>query len=69
MSTAATVSAMQLRQSIGALLNRVQYGGERIVVARQGKPVAALVGWPELQRISAWRKSTSWPWWPRPSNC
>ena len=51
MSTAAAVSAMQLRQSIGALLNRVQYAGERIVVARQGKPVAALVGWPELQRI------------------
>ncbi len=51
MSTAVTVSAMQMRQSFGALRNRVQYAGERITVARQGKPVAALVSWEELQRL------------------
>ncbi len=51
MGTVATVSAMEMRQSFGALLNRVQYAGERITIARQGKPVAALVSWEELQRL------------------
>lgn len=51
MGTTATVSAMEMRQSFGALLNRVQYAGERITIARQGKPVAALISWEELQRL------------------
>jgi prevent-host-death family protein len=51
MSITTTVSAMEMRQSFGALLNRVQYAGERITIARQGKPVAALVSWAELQRL------------------
>lgn len=53
MSTTTTVSAMEMRQSFGALLNRVQYGGERITVERQGKPVATLISWEEMRRLEA----------------
>ncbi len=36
-------AAMEVRNNLGELLNDVQYRGDRIVIARAGKPVAALV--------------------------
>ncbi len=50
MSTA-TISAMNLREQIGDVLNRVRYAGERFIVERRGKPVAAIVSVDELEHL------------------
>lgn len=49
----ASVSAMQLRTSIGDILNRIQYRGERVMVERKGEPVAAIIGVADLRRLEA----------------
>ena len=49
----ASISAMQLRTSIGDVLNRIEYRGERVVVERKGTPVAAIIGVADLQRLEA----------------
>ena len=38
-----TLSIVEARNSLADAINRVSYGGERVVFARRGKPVAALV--------------------------
>jgi len=49
-----TISIAKARDNLADAVNRVNYGGERVILARRGKPVAALVS-PEdlsfLQRI------------------
>lgn len=49
----ATISAMQLRTSIGDVLNRIEYRGDRVVIERKGTPVAAIIGVPDLRRLEA----------------
>ena len=49
--TATTISAMDLRKSIGDILNRIQYSEERFIVERTGHPVAAIVSVEELERL------------------
>ena len=39
----ATLSIAEARNSFAEAINRVSYGGERVVFARRGTPVAALV--------------------------
>jgi prevent-host-death family protein len=48
-----SISAMQLRASIGDVLNRIQYLGERVVVERKGEPVAAIIGVADLRHLEA----------------
>ncbi len=50
------VSAVALRQNLGEMLNRVQYRNDSIVVSKDGKPVAALVGADLFARIRAMRE-------------
>jgi prevent-host-death family protein len=38
-----TLSIVEARNSLADAINRVSYGGERVVFARRGKPVAVLV--------------------------
>lgn len=38
-----TLSIVEARNHLADAINRVSYGGERVVFARRGKPVAALV--------------------------
>ena len=38
-----TLSIVEVRNHLADAINRVTYGGERVVFARRGKPVAALV--------------------------
>ena len=49
-----TLSIAEARNGLAEAINRVSYGGERVIFARRGKPVAALVS-PEdlalLQRM------------------
>jgi len=42
---------MNLRKQIGDILNRVCYAGDRFIVERRGKPVAAIVSVEELARL------------------
>ncbi len=49
-----TLSIAEARNNLAETINRVSYGGERVVFARRGKPVAALVSAEDLallQRI------------------
>jgi prevent-host-death family protein len=49
-----TLSIAEARNNLADAINRVSYGGERVVFARRGKPVAALVSAEDLgllQRI------------------
>ena len=49
-----TLSIADARNNLADAINRVSYGGERVVFARRGKPVAALVSAGDLallQRI------------------
>jgi prevent-host-death family protein len=47
------VSAVNFRQNLGEMLNQVQYQNDSIVVSKDGKPVAALVGADLFARIRA----------------
>jgi len=44
-----TLTFVQARNGLAEALNRVRYGGERILIARRGKPIAALVSAEELE--------------------
>ncbi len=49
-----TLSIAEARNNLADAINRVSYGGERVLFARRGKPVAALVSAEDLallQRI------------------
>lgn len=37
------VSVSEARETFAELVNRAAYGGERVLVARRGKPIAAIV--------------------------
>jgi prevent-host-death family protein len=45
------------RNQFSDVLRRAQYGGERVVVERRGKPVAAVVSTDDLRRLEALEES------------
>lgn len=45
------IPVTQARAEFAELINRVVYGGERVVVTRHGKPLIALVSAADLQRL------------------
>ena len=45
------IPVTQARAELADLINRVVYGGERVVVTRHGKPLAALVSAADLRRL------------------
>ncbi|NUR73312.1 MAG: type II toxin-antitoxin system Phd/YefM family antitoxin [Hamadaea sp.] len=47
------VPVTQARAEFADLVNRVVYGGERVVVTRHGKPLVALVSAADLARLEA----------------
>jgi prevent-host-death family protein len=49
------VSAVTFRQNLGEMLSQVQYRKDTIVVSKDGKPVAALVGAELFERIRTMR--------------
>lgn len=44
---------------LSALMARVGYGGERFVIERRGRPLAALVGVEDLERLEKERGATT----------
>ena len=47
------IPVTQARAELADLINRVVYGGERVVVTRHGKPLVALVSAADLERLAA----------------
>lgn len=53
-----TVSISQVKRDISELVNRVTYGGERIVLTSRGRPKAAIVSLADLEQLQARGTST-----------
>ena len=51
------VSIGQVKRDISELVNRVAYGGERIVLTSRGKPKAVLVSMADYERLLAQREA------------
>ncbi|MFF4170635.1 type II toxin-antitoxin system Phd/YefM family antitoxin [Streptomyces sp. NPDC001744] len=47
------IPVTQARAELADLINRVVYGGERVVVTRHGKPLVALVSAADLEELEA----------------
>ncbi|SDK19904.1 type II toxin-antitoxin system Phd/YefM family antitoxin [Streptomyces indicus] len=47
------IPVTQARAELADLINRVVYGGERVVVTRHGKPLVALVSAEDLAKLEA----------------
>lgn len=47
------IPVTQARAELADLINRVVYGGERVVVTRHGRPLVALVSAADLARLEA----------------
>ncbi|MEV5322156.1 type II toxin-antitoxin system Phd/YefM family antitoxin [Streptomyces sp. NPDC052687] len=45
------IPVTQARAELADMINRVVYGGERVVVTRHGKPLVALVSAADLRRL------------------
>ena len=60
------VSIGQIKRDISDLVNRVAYGGERIILTSRGKPKAAIVSMEDYRRLekeTATARVTSWKAW------
>lgn len=49
----ATMSVAEAKNRFSDVLRRAEYGGERVIVQRHGKPVAAIVSTEDLRRLEA----------------
>ena len=47
------IPVTQARAELAELINKVVYGGERVVVTRHGKPLVALVSAADLEQLEA----------------
>ena len=47
------LSASQVREKFAESLNRVIFGGERVILQRHGKAVAALISIQDLKRLES----------------
>jgi prevent-host-death family protein len=50
-----SINLTEAKQNLGEMVNRVAYGGERIMLLARGKPRAALVSVEDLQRLESLR--------------
>ena len=47
------VGVVEIRANLAEVINRVAYGGERIVLQRRNKPVVAVVSMEDLELLNA----------------
>jgi prevent-host-death family protein len=47
------ISASDARANFQEIINRVEYGGERILIQRHGKTAVAVIGLEDLKRLQA----------------
>ena len=55
------IRVTEAKAHLSALMARAGYGGERFVIERRGKPLAALVGVEDLERLESEREDDSRP--------
>ncbi|MFC7307989.1 type II toxin-antitoxin system Phd/YefM family antitoxin [Streptomyces monticola] len=55
------IPVTQARAELADLINRVVYGGERVVVTRHGKPLVALVSADDLRALEETRERPEEP--------
>lgn len=55
------IPVTQARAELAELINRVVYGGERVVVTRHGKPLVALVSAADLEQLEALQEAAEEP--------
>lgn len=48
-----TVSSEEVRDGLGELINRVAYGGERVMVTRRGKKIVGIITAEEMELLEA----------------
>ena len=53
MAYMATMTVAEAKNRFSDVLRRAEYGGERVIVERRGKPVAAIVSTDDLRRLEA----------------
>jgi prevent-host-death family protein len=58
-----TVSIGEVKRDISGLVNRVAYGGERILLTSRGKPKAALVSVEDYKRLLDQERGTERQQW------
>ena len=46
-----TVSSEEVRDGLGEIINRVAYGGERVMVTRRGKKIVGIITAEELELL------------------
>jgi len=51
------VGIAEARRELSAIINRVVYGGERIILASRGKPKAAIISIEDLRRLEEIEKT------------
>lgn len=54
----ATMTVAEAKNRFSDVLRRAEYGGERVIVERHGKPVAAIVSTEDLRRLEAAEDAT-----------
>ena len=59
----ATVPIGEVKRDISELVNRVAYGGERIVLTSRGKPKAVLISIEDYERLQAQGQSDAGRQW------
>ena len=55
------ISAAQAKAQLSALMAKVAYGGEHVVIERRGKPIAALVSVEDLERLEEGKATSARP--------
>lgn len=66
-----TVSIGQVKRDISELVNRVAYGGDRILLTSRGKPKAALISIEDYERLKQQETSArvaAWEEWMQRAN-
>ncbi len=70
MSVEVQIAIGQVGRDISGLVNRVAYGGERVILTSRGRPMAALVSLDDLEQLRNMAKSqrmAAWQEWKRES--
>jgi prevent-host-death family protein len=53
-----TISTSKAREFLADLITEVAYKGERVILTRHGKPVAAIISAEDLERLEAVEAAT-----------
>lgn len=53
-----TISTSKAREFLADLITEVAYKGERVILTRHGKPVAAIISAEDLERLEATEAAT-----------